>query len=213
MTHEPGHILLADPHPLVCIGFRALLASSRQFKLLDVVTAGDTVQQHCREYQPNLLLLDPALPGPSTVEIITAVQTHCPTTRVLILTSCDDEATVRSLLAAGIAGYLLKDEAPEVLMQALERVAQGGTWFSQAIMAHLVHGQPDGMDHTAVTELTRREQQILCLLGYGWNNARIATELQLAEQTVRNYTRQIYSKLGVHSRAEAIIWVRERGIT
>ena len=132
------------------------------------------------------------------------VHEHCPHARVLVLTAYDDDAYVRGLLAAGIAGYVLKDEAPDVLVDAVRGVAHGGTWFSRAVVAVLA--LPPRPAVAAGPTLTNRERELLALLARGWDNARIAQELRLGEQTIRNYLSRLYGKLGVQTRAEAIVW-------
>lgn len=132
---------------------------------------------------------------------------HRPATRVLVLTAHDDDAYVRGLLAAGVAGYMLKDEASETLFHAIRGVVRGGTWFSQAIAAKLARAIVDGVDGRPV--FTDREEVLLRELEQGWDNAQIAAALHLSEQTVRNYLSRLYAKLAVRSRAEAIVWLRD----
>lgn len=209
--YNPLRILIVDPHPVTCQGLQSLLTFNRQFELIDMINDGHALPARSQESQPHLLLLDPAIAGPPATEIITTIQARCPTTRVLVLTAQHDDQTVRQMLAAGVAGYLLKDEAPEVLLQALERVAQGGTWFSQAIMAKIMDWQQQLPEPTVSAQLTERDYQMLHMLSCGWSNVRIAAELHLAPQTVRNRLHQMYTKLGIHSRAEAIVWAQQQG--
>ncbi|MFP4440342.1 MAG: response regulator [Chloroflexaceae bacterium] len=210
---DPIHILLADPHPLIRIGLRTLLTPLPQIELIGVVADGYAAQRHCQEYRPDLLLLDPALPGPPDAEIMTVIQTDCPAIRVLILTTHADDTTVRSLLTAGVAGYLLKDEAPEVLVQAIERVAQGGTWFSQTIAARMVAWttSPPAAVH-GLERPTVRELQILRGVARGWTNACIAHELGVSERTVRQHLEKLFMRLEVSNRTEAVMVAQQRGL-
>jgi len=205
MSH-PIRVLLADDHPLICVGIRAVLAATPTIELVGETTDGCMTQQMCQELHPTVLLLALDLPGPPTMEIVAFVQTHCPATQVLVLSP--DRDCAQQLLAASVAGCVLKTEVPTMLVPAIHAVAQGGTWFSQSMLIELVRGQTE---QTVAEPLTAREQQILSLLARGWNNAQIAAELHLAEQTVRNHTRHLYAKLGVHSRAEAIVWAHDQG--
>jgi DNA-binding NarL/FixJ family response regulator len=129
--------------------------------------------------------------------------------KVVVLTAYDDDAYVRGLVAAGAVGYVLKDEAPETVVRAIRAVAQGDTWFSHTIVQKLTRM---GEKQTKVPSLSEREREILDLVARGWSNARIGSKLGLATQTVRNYLCGVYPRLGVASRAEAIIWARERGL-
>lgn len=203
----PIRVLLADDHPLVRAGLRATVVTAPDIALVGEATTGDEARRLCQDLAPDVILLDLHMPGPPPVATVAYLREHCPTTRVLILTAHDDDAYVQGLLAAGVAGYVLKDEVPETLLHAIRGVAQGGTWFSQAIatklaraVAHRTNGTPD---------FSEREQELLRALEQGWDNAHIAASLYLSEQTVRNYLSRLYAKLGVRSRADAIIWLRD----
>jgi DNA-binding NarL/FixJ family response regulator len=129
----------------------------------------------------------------------------------VVLTSYDDEAHVSSMAALGIAGYVLKDEVSEKIIEALHSVAEGGIWFRQSALEKLARKHSSAGAMPAIADLTERERQALDLLARGWGNTRIATQLHLQEQTVRNYVSRIYEKLGVSSRVEAAILARDRG--
>jgi DNA-binding NarL/FixJ family response regulator len=206
---EPIRVLLADDHPLIRAGLRAGLAAEPDFALVGEAADGHDALRLCREHRPDVLLLDLQMPGPSAVETVTAVHECCPGVRVLMLTAHSEAVYVRGLVAAGVAGYVLKDEAAELLVDAIRSVARGGTWFSRPVVAKLV--QPHVPRATQEPSLTRRERQVLPLLAQGWDNARIASTLYLSEQTVRNYVSRLYAKLGVSSRAQAMAWAQRHG--
>jgi DNA-binding NarL/FixJ family response regulator len=117
---------------------------------------------------------------------------------VLVLTAYDDDAYVRGLTAAGVEGYVLKDEAPETVVRAIRAVVGGDTWFSRPMVEKLAQWE------TEASLLTEREGQVLRLMAQGWDNIRIAAELGLAELTVCNYVSRIYTWLEMKSRAEVI---------
>jgi len=197
-------VLLADDHPLVRAGLKSTLAAAKEIEMVAEATSGDEVQRLCRESQPDIVLLDLNMPGPPPHETVAYLSEQCPAVKVLILTAYDDDAYVRSL-ATQVAGYVLKDEATETVVQAIYTVAQGGSWFSRPVVEKMVRWQ------TEDPGLTEREWQILKLMAQGWENKRIAAEIELAEQSVRKYVSRIYTKLGVTSRAEAVVWAKERG--
>jgi len=203
----PIRVLLADDHPLVRAGLRATVASAPDIALIGEATTGDEARRLCQDLAPDIVLLDLHMPGPPPVATVAYLREHCPTTRVLILTAHDDDAYVQGLLTAGVAGYVLKDEVPETLLHAIRGVAQGGTWFSQAIAAKLARAVAHRTN--GIPDFSEREQELLRALEQGWDNARIAASLYLSEQTVRNYLSRLYAKLGVRSRADAIIWLRD----
>ena len=205
---RPIRVLLADDHPLVRAGLRATLATAPDLALVAEAATADEAQRLCHEHGPDVLLLDLAMPGPPPAATVAYVGEQCPRTRVIVLTAHDEEAYARGLIAMGVAGYVLKDEAPEALVQAIRSVAQGGSWFSYAVIRKLAEPERPA---PAAGALTGRERQLLGLLAQGWDNARIAGELHLSEQTVRNYLSRLYAKLGVRSRPEAMAWLRDHG--
>lgn len=202
-------VLLADDHPLVRSGIRATLTAEADVQLAGEAIDGSEAQKLCLQLRPDVLLLDLNMPGPRPVETVAYLQQHCPHVKVLVLTAYNDDAYVRGLLAVGVTGYVLKDEAPETVIQAIRTVMQGGTWFSRSVMQNLAQPGRAGGHRTEQHTFSERDRQLLKMIAQGWDNVRIAGELNLAEQTVRNYISRLYSKLGLSSRGEAIIWARE----
>ena len=206
---KPIRVLLADDHPFVLAGLRTTLETEPDVLVVGEAADGDEAQRQCRALQPDVLVLDLNMPGSPATATVAFVREHCPNVRVVVLTAYED-AYVRALIAAGVGGYVLKDEAPEALVLAVRSVASGGTWFSQPVVAHLVRAwsapAPTG------PPLTERERQLLTLLARGWDNARIAAEVHLEENTVRTYLSRLYAKLGVQTRAEAMVWARDHDV-
>ncbi|HKG27459.1 MAG TPA: response regulator transcription factor [Thermomicrobiales bacterium] len=207
---EQIRIVLADDHPLIRSGLRARLEAEPGIVVVDEAADGHAAQQCCRDHQVDVLVLDLHMPGPSPTETVRYVRENHPDVRVLVLTAYDDDAYVRALVGAGAAGYVLKDEVPDALVQAVRTVALGGASFSRNVVAVLTHSarQPESTGPT----LSERERELLDLLARGWDNARLAQELHLGEQTVRNYLSRLYSKLGVRTRSEAIVWARDNPV-
>jgi DNA-binding NarL/FixJ family response regulator len=205
---ESIRVLLADDHPLVRAGIRATLGTLEALTLVGEASDGHETQRLCRELKPDVLLLDLNMPGPPPVDTLINLSRHCPETKIIILTAYDDAIYLRSVVTVGVAGYVLKDEAPEALVRAIQTVMKGDTWFSRPLLEKLAVDQGEPLNAKA-DALSRRDWQLLHMLGQGWDNARIAAELNLAEQTIRNYVSRLYVKLSVSSRAEAIVWILE----
>jgi DNA-binding NarL/FixJ family response regulator len=160
--------------------------------------------------QPDVLLLDMEMPGLSGVEVARELLARGSPVAVLALSAYDDEHYIRELLANGAAGYLTKDEAPEAILEAVHGVARGeGGWFSRRAAARMAAWSRGGL--AAGPRLTERETEVLRLLARGWANGLIAEELALTERTVRFHLRNIYDKLEVNSRGEAIAWALKEG--
>lgn len=197
-------VLLADDHPLIREGIRNTLDKSDALELVGDTAQGDEVGELVARLQPDVLLLDLSMPGPPPLENVMSLHKAFPQTRVIILSAFDDLVPVRALLRAGVRGYVLKDEALETLVQAIITIVSGGVWFSQAIAHRLA--QP-----ARTPEFTERELDVLNVLAGGAGNEQIAARLSVTERTVRYHLRNIYRKIDVTSRGEAIAWAVRAG--
>jgi DNA-binding NarL/FixJ family response regulator len=205
-NHNPSiTVLLADDHPLVRTGMRTALNAATNIVLIGEVTNGDEVQQMCLSRPPDVLLLDLNMPGPPPLETVRYLKTHAPGVKILILTAYDDDVYVKDMLRAGVAGYILKDVAPESIVQAIYTVIQGGTWLSQSISDKLVQWSTGERQSGISAELTSREIDVLRLLIAGRTNQEIGGQLAISEKTVEKHLREIFIKLGVTSRVEAAV--------
>ena len=201
-------VIVADDHPLIRQGIVSTVSSESDLEVVDQVADGHKAIESCEKNQPHVLILDVGMPGPGPATTVRSVQQVAPDTKVLVLTAYDDDTYIRQLLKAGVSGYLLKDEGVGNVVRALRSIHEGATWFSQSITEKFVRWQY-GQQAEITADLTGREQQVLELIAEGLDNAEIADRLNLAEQTVRNYASSVYEKIGVNSRAQAVIWARE----
>lgn len=204
-------VVLADDHPVVRSGIRAALEVEGEIEVVGEANDGTETQALCDRLQPDILLLDLDMPGPKVTETIAFVRDRCPATKIVMLTAHDEDVYIRAVMRAGVSGYLLKEEAVDTVFKAVKAVNLGAAWYSKEIADRFLKWQFGREPEIGDANLTSRERDLLTLIARGWDNARIAKTLGLAEQTVRNYTSTLYEKLGVHSRAEAIVWARERG--
>jgi DNA-binding NarL/FixJ family response regulator len=204
-------LLIADSHPATRAGIQTIIDGAAEIVLIGEAEDGHTTQRLSCILQPSVLLMGLSMPGPMPEETIVSVQQQSPTTRTLVYTAYETDASIRSIIALGVAGYVLKEEQPDALIMAIRTVASGGAWFSRRVMERFMQlTQHKSAPHPADI-LTDREREIVTLLAEGLDNTQIARTLRLAPQTVANRISRVYSKLDMRSRAELIIWARERG--
>jgi DNA-binding NarL/FixJ family response regulator len=206
-------VLLADDHPLIRAGIRTILTTEPDVRLVGEAIDGTDAQHLCRTLQPDVLLLDLNMPGPSPAETVAVLRTECPAVHVLVLTAHDDDAYVRALVAAGVDGYVLKDDATEAVVRAIHAVMQGDTWFSRPVMDKLARPETRGNLPSAKPALTAREMEVLRLVVAARTNQEIARALGISVKTVEKHLAELFTKLRVASRVEAaVLAVREQMI-
>ncbi len=204
-------VILVDDHPIVRNGIKGLLQNASDINVIGEADNGEKALKLIDEIQADVLLLDmelPDIPGP---QIAMQVAKNHPEMKILSLSAHDDSIYVRQLLELGAAGYLMKEEAPEVILDAVRGVAHGQQgWISRGIAAQISGWmQSDVMEGTS---LTRREQETLDLLVEGKTNQAIAAELRISEKTVEKHIKAIFEKLNVSSRVEAAVTAVKRGM-
>lgn len=203
-------VLMIDDHPIVRSGIRMLLERSGDIEVVGEAERGDDAVGLIKRLKPDVLLLDMEMPGKSGVEVARDVEAANLPVRVLALSAHDDEEYIMNLLANGAAGYLTKEEALDTIIIAIHGVANGEEgWLSRRAAARMA--TMTRKKQRDLIDLTEREEEVLKLVADGWTNNRIATELTLSERTVRFHLTNIYDKLGITSRAEAISWAIKRG--
>jgi DNA-binding NarL/FixJ family response regulator len=212
---EPLRVLIADDHPLFRHGLSALLDTSRDFEVAGEATTGEEVIELATALQPDVILMDIQMPGINGIEATRRILHTSPHIRILIVTMFEDDTSVFTAMRAGARGYVLKDAQKDDMLQAIRAVGRGEAIFSPAIATRLIDffaaPRPVAPPH-AFPELTEREREILTLIAQGHSNTEIATRLVLSPNTVRNYVSNIFSKLQVADRAQAIIRAREAGL-
>jgi DNA-binding NarL/FixJ family response regulator len=212
---ESLRVLIADDHPLFRHGVAALLGTVPGIAVVGEAMSGDEVIAVAEELQPDVILMDIKMPELNGIEATRRVLHTSPHIRILIVTMFEDDASVFMAMRAGARGYILKDAQKAEIVAAIQAVGRGEAIFSPAIAARLIDffaaprpSAPAG----ASPELTDREREILGLIAKGCNNTEIATRLVLSPNTVRNYVSNIFGKLQVADRAQAIIRAREAGL-
>ncbi len=211
---ETIRVLLADDHVLVRQGIRQFLAQAPDVEVVAQADNGAAAVQLVQELQPDVAVLDIHMPQMTGVEATRRIKQHFPAVRVLILTAYDDDPYIRALLQAGADGYVLKTERAEVLVQAVRDVHHGLAALSPAVATKVVRqmtrAQPSGTVHQVET-LTEREVETLRLVAQGMTNREIGQALDISHRTVQGHLANVYEKLGVNSRTEAVTEGLRRG--
>ncbi len=202
-------VLLADDHPVVRRGLAVLLGT---LPGVEVVAQAGTGEQALREVallKPDVVVMDLRMPGLDGVEATRRVVRDHPGTAILVLTMFDEDRLVADALRAGARGYLLKSADQDEIERALRVVAAGGMIFDGGVGRRVLGGL---MSPPALPQLSPREREVLDLIAAGRSNAAIAARLGLSPKTIGNHISSIFTKLGVSSRAEAIVMARDAGL-
>lgn len=212
---EVIRVLIADDHPIVRQGLRTLLASVPRFEVVAEASDGSEAVALALDLQPDVVVMDLHMPGVDGIEASRQVVAASPHIGVLVLTMFDDDASVFAALRAGARGYILKGSPQSDILRALEACAHGEAIFGPAIAAKVLEyfsGKRELETVAVFPELTDRERTILNLVAEGVNNQVISRRLNLSVKTVRNHVSNIFTKLHVADRAEAIVRAREQGL-
>ncbi|NOZ71998.1 MAG: response regulator transcription factor [Chloroflexi bacterium] len=209
------HVAIVDDHPLVRAGLQSVLATASDIRVIAEGTSGAEALRLVIRDRPDVLVLDVHLPDMSGVEVMRQLREKGLTTAILILTVSDEKELVFGLLDAGANGYVLKDDALEILVAAVRAVARGESWLSPTVANLVLHrheGEAEKIILNPDLPLTPREREVLMLLAQGLDNAAIAQHLVLTKRTVQNHVSNIYGKLGVASRTEAALLAIRHGL-
>jgi len=206
----PIRILIADDHPIVREGLTAVLETQPDFVIVGAVASGTQAVERAAELQPDVILLDLALPELDGVAALRQIRAADPAAHVIIFTAFDTDERILAAVQAGAQGYLLKGAPREELFQAIRVVYSGGSLLQPVVAARLLR-QFSGA--AALPEqLTERELEVLRQLAKGCQNKEIATELWISERTVKFHVSAILAKLAVGNRTEAVSKAAQLGL-
>jgi len=184
---------------------RSLLSNCLDMELVAEADSAEAALELIQRAQPDVILLDIRMPGMTGVEAVRPLFRQCPTAKILMLSSFDDEAYIDQAIQAGVHGYILKSASDETLASAVRAAFRGERVLSPPVMDRIIQQAADYSRERARRELglTDDETHILQLLVEGASNPRMATELYLSETTVKRKLQDIFEKLGVTTRAQA----------
>jgi DNA-binding NarL/FixJ family response regulator len=205
-------VLIADDHAVVRAGLRQILSSNASIRVNGEAASGTEVMAAIRTQRFDVIVLDMSMPGRSGLELIRQIKDEQPQTRILVLSMHqEDQYAVRSL-KAGASGYLNKDSAPELLVEAIKKVAGGGAFISPAIAEQLAHGVIRSQEQPPHTLLSDREFEVFQMLVAGESVSVVADKLNLSVKTVSTHKSRIMQKMNMQSATEMIRYALEHGL-
>jgi DNA-binding NarL/FixJ family response regulator len=201
-------VMLVDDHPVVRVGLRGMLEAADDLRVVGEAGSGDEALVLVAALHPDVVLMDLRMPGTDGVAATARIVERHPSVKVLVLTTYDTDADILRAVEAGATGYLLKDTPVAVLIDAIRAAARGETVLAPPVAARLV----TRMRAPVADQLTRREVQVLTLVGQGLSNGEIGRELFIGEATVKTHLLRAFAKLGVNDRTAAVTVAMARGI-
>jgi DNA-binding NarL/FixJ family response regulator len=203
-------LVIADDHGVVRSGLRQLLESVEDFEVAGMAGDGADAARLAREEQPDVVLMDLAMPVVDGIEATRLVLEAAPGARVVALTSFADREKILAALDAGAVGYLLKDAEPDELIRGIRAAAEGQSPLAPRAASELLAARHE--QRTPV-RLTEREREVLSLVAAGLPNKRIAMRLDISEKTVKAHLTRVFQTIGVTDRTQAALWASQHGIT
>ncbi|HYG59233.1 MAG TPA: response regulator transcription factor [Symbiobacteriaceae bacterium] len=213
-------VLLVDDQRLMRDGMKTLLSLEPDLEVAGEAGNGAEGLRAAVALRPDVVLMDIRMPGMNGVEATREIRRALPATRVLVLTTFDDDDLVMDALLEGAAGYLTKDLPAEEIAEAIRKVQTGGVVMpppiAAKVVAELARRSPPaaaGKEDKALLEhVTEREREVLRLLGQGYSNKEIAEALYITEGTAKNHVSSVIEKLGLRDRTQAALWAVRRGL-
>lgn len=209
-------VLIADDHAVYRMGLRDLLEP--EFKVVSEATEGAEAVEKAKKDQPDVVVLDINMPGLDGISAAKQIKQLCPETGVVVITAYDDDRRIFEAIQAGVAGYVLKDDDPKTMIEAIDNAAEGRAFLPPLIVKRVLDGVAGALGGKAdspeksITPLSNRELTVLRLMAEGKRNREIAKDLFISERTVGNHITNIYNKLGIYDRSQAVVYAIKKGI-
>jgi DNA-binding NarL/FixJ family response regulator len=210
-------LLIADDDDLMRAGLIELLTADPQIEIVGQAATGRQAVEQARRLAPDVVLMDVRMPDLDGIAATREVARDAPGTRVLILTTFEQDDYIFGALRAGASGFLLKRTRPEELIAAVHTIAAGDSLLSPSVTRRVIDRMaqqptPDLADQAKLRELTPREREVLELIARGLSNREIATALVVEESTIRTHVKRVLAKLDLRDRVQAVIFAYETGV-
>ncbi|MBV8086419.1 MAG: response regulator transcription factor [Chloroflexi bacterium] len=210
-------VLIADDHAVYRMGLRDLLEP--EFKVISEATEGSEAVDKAVKVKPDVVVMDINMPGMDGIEAAKQIKEKSPETGVVVITAYDDDRRIFEAIQAGVAGYILKDDDPHTMVEAINHAAEGKAYLPPMIVKRVLEGvagalggRGEGSAEKTITPLSSRELTVLRLMAEGKRNREIAKDLCISERTVGNHITNIYNKLGIYDRSQAVVYAIKKGI-
>ncbi len=205
-------VVLADDHPALRVGLKLLLEQAPEIRVVGETGDGKQALAQIEALHPEVVVLDCELPGMDGAAVAAEMRKRGLATRVLALSAHADERYVRGMIDAGAVGYLLKEEAPGIIVAAVRAAAKGEGWFSPAVATRVAAWARGDQSASPIAHLQERERTLLRLVAAGKTNKEISLAMGISEKTVEKYLGELFGKLEVASRVEAAVLAVRQGL-
>ena len=195
---------MVDDHPVLRAGLVSVLETEAEFHVAGEADGGAEAVEKARQLQPSIVLLDLEMPGMDGVEALTLMREDNPDIRAIVFTAFDTDERILGAVRAGAQGYILKGAPRGELFEAIRVVHSGGSLLQPVVASKLLRQVSAGIESHDTPSITKREREVLSLLGRGMQNKEIAAELKITERTVKFHVGSILGKLGAGNRTEAV---------
>jgi two-component system response regulator NreC len=209
--------MIADDHAILRSGLRLLVNAQADMEVVSEAPDGEQAAQAARETRPDVALVDLTMPRKGGMRALQEIVRDCPKTRVLVLTMHDDPAYLRSVMAAGASGYVLKRSVDEELLAAIRAVQRGGTFVDPSLAGVFVQDMLAKKGARArrtgpVNVLSERELQVLRLVARGYSSQQVAKQILVGVKTVETYRSRLAQKLGLRTRSDVVRFAVQMGL-
>jgi DNA-binding NarL/FixJ family response regulator len=216
MAHKDGsiNVMLVDDHEVVLEGLIRILERQGGIKIVGVAHSAEEALEKIERFPPDVIIVDIQLPGMNGIDLIKRIKVSYPQIEAITLTVYDDEQFARQAIRAGAIGYVIKDAAGDELVTAVMAAAKGESLISTSVARKLIADitEPGGPRKKKAEGLSQREADVIKLMARGYNNRQIAEVLFISEHTVKVHIRNIFRKIGVADRTNAVLWAIENGV-